>query len=151
LKKWLDVAQQFQGKDFWSDIFDESPGAPFTQDNPPHNQVRNEHEEKPKPQPATDLYQTPTEWIIVVDLPGVGKSDIKLTCIRNVLTIKGSAKYIFPEAQIIHSERLSGEFERTINLPENVEGVKPIASFRDGLLIIRIPRLAAKAYQIDIE
>lgn len=146
------MAQQFQGKDFWSEIFDETPGTPFQKTNGQNPEPQNVTQQNPTPpQPATDLYQTPSEWVIVVDLPGIEKSDISLMCVRNILTIKGEAKLLFPNARIVHSERLSGQFERTINLPESIEGIKPAAAFRDGLLIVRIPRSEEKAFKIDIE
>ena len=146
------MAQQFQGKDFWNEIFDdESSKQPFSQQNNGFREPRSDAQQTPSPQPATDLYQTSSEWIIVVDLPGISKQDIKLTCVRNALSLKGEARLIFPEAQIIHNERLNGEFERTINLPESVEGKKPVATFRDGLLIIRIPRTPMTTVQIDID
>ncbi|MGV3487677.1 MAG: Hsp20/alpha crystallin family protein [Tuberibacillus sp.] len=147
LKKWLDVAQQFQGKDFWSDIFDDGPQPPQSNQSQPQNR----QETNIIPQPTTDLYQTPTHWIVVVDLPGMDKTEIRLTCVKNTLTIKGEAKALFPEAEIIHSERLSGQFERSINLPESIEGAKPNAIFRNGLLIIHIPKSPTKTYQIEIE
>lgn len=155
LKKWLEVAEQFQGKEFWNDIFDSVGDPNFTNSNNENRAQKNNKteaiKEQPPIQPPIDLYQTGSEWIVIVDLPGIRKDDLELSIYGNTLTIKGEARPLYPNAITIHSERLGGEFERTINLPENLDDRKPLAKFHDGLLEIHIPRLRPKSFRIDIE
>ncbi len=176
LKKWLDVAQQFQGDHFWSDIFESSnpmQGAnPNTeQPNPKINPVPKERnttehvyhstyseDQTPKneppnpPQPAVDIFETDTEWILWIDLPGIHKSDIQLNLVGRRLIIKGVAHTPFPDDTLIHSERLNGTFERSINMPDNLTlNIQPNAKYKDGVLEVRLSRDKPKKHQIAID
>lgn len=178
LKKWLDVAQQFQGESFWTDLFGPSspnamgpmppadaasPSNTQTNHQPNHTSSHQQRtipvEEQPKDpktpakiKPEIDIFETETEWIIWVDLPGVKKTDIQLNLIGRNLIIKGIAKLPFPKEVIIHSERLNGSFERTISMPEtlSVQAV-PIAKFAEGILEIRLAREQPKKHHIPID
>lgn len=175
LKKWLDVAQQFQGENFWADIFDSSKqGNPQHQPNPHQNGINqamnhgsgqsgkgpvqegaspyDSNQTPASPQPAVDIFETDTEWIIVMDLPGVKKNDIQLNLVGHRLIVKGVAHLSHPDTTIIHSERLNGTFERSINMPENLSlNNLPAAKFFDGLLEVRLPRERPKKHQIKID
>lgn len=136
------MAQQFQGNDFWSALFDQST----------EQKQKDTNKSQTRPQePAIDLYQTPTAWVVVADLPGVDKSAIRLTCTGNAITIKGETKRPFQDAEALHTERFYGSFERTIQLPEATNITAPHATFHNGVLTIRIPRETPPAYSIDIE
>lgn len=169
LKKWLDVAQQFQGENFWSDIFEsgahsqtanmqnlqseQAKHAQPKQTGPASPTEKNiPVQEAPSVKPAIDIYEADHEWIIWVDLPGLQKSDIQLNLIGRQLIIKGEAPLAFPGVPLVHSERLNGTFERTINLPDNLATeAQPIAKFSDGILEIRLPRDQPKKHRINID
>ncbi|WEG14346.1 Hsp20/alpha crystallin family protein [Pullulanibacillus sp. KACC 23026] len=177
LKKWLDMAQQFQGENFWSDLFGPSNQPPMTmpqaqpdspsnaQNNQQSNQeshsgtqgtapVEASRENTPpvKSKPEIDIFETETEWIIWVDLPGVNKTDIQLNLIGRKLIIKGVAKLPFPKEALVHSERLNGSFERSITMPENLSGqAKPVAKLLEGILEIRLAREQPRKLPIQID
>ena len=169
LKKWLDVAQQFQGENFWSDIFEtnnnlQAANMPNSQGelashSKPSQPGPMSSQEKARPdqvdtsiKPAIDIFETATEWIIWVDLPGIRKSDIQLNLIGRQLIIKGVAPLPFPDVPLVHSERLNGTFERSINMPENLAtDAQPLAKFTDGILEIRLQREHPKKHKIIID
>lgn len=150
LKKWLEVAEQFQGNDFWSDIFEENKNRPI-KSNPPNQYNQSDNQTQPTPQPFYDLYQTPGEWIVLINLPGVAKEDIELSISGSLINIKGQARLLYHDVNILHSERLNGTFNRTIQLPENVGETKSLAKFQNGLLEIRIPRVKPTEHPINID
>jgi HSP20 family protein len=168
LKKWLDVAQQFQGENFWSDIFDSNNQTATQMSNPQAEQTVSSKarqpearptqektipvQEAPCVKPAIDIFETESEWIIWVDLPGLRKTDIQLNLVGRQLIIKGVAPIPFPDVHLIHSERLNGTFERTINMPDNLStDAQPLAKFTEGILEIRLQRDQPKRHKIKID
>ncbi|HET7627887.1 MAG TPA: Hsp20/alpha crystallin family protein [Bacillales bacterium] len=142
LKQWLDTARQFQGTDFWSEIFDaDERGGKQTRKRPDSTDKEMEAPLPPLELPLIDVYAKPDEWIVVVDLPGVAKEDVQLSASGNQLNIRGVARSTYHrEASAVQTERLSGSFDRTVQLPEPVNETETVAVFRDGILEIRIRR-----------
>jgi HSP20 family protein len=91
---------------------------------------------------AIDLVERPNESIVVVELPGVAKEDVKISLEGELLTIKGERKTSgLPDgARWIRSERSSGEFFRTIQLPHPVKADAVSAEMVNGVLRITLPK-----------
>lgn len=106
--------------------------------------------------PRIDLYQTDSEVVVTAELPGlVSKDDVEITATENSLTVRGEVKRAQEAAQqdYFRSERFYGTFARTIGLPAEVEPEKATASYKNGILEIRIPKAARqrqKRIQIDL-
>ena len=86
--------------------------------------------------------------------PGVDPDSLKITFANNQLTLAGEKKAINgdikPEAYH-RSERAAGRFVRTLTLPVQVETENVRADYRDGLLLITLPKAeTAKAREISI-
>lgn len=92
---------------------------------------------------AVDVYQTPTEIIVVAMIAGVKNEDLDIAITREMVVIK--AKREEPEApereKIIYKELYWGAFGRTIVLPEEVDADNSEAIEKHGLLIIRMPKV----------
>ena len=107
--------------------------------------------------PALDVAERQDAYLVHVELPGVEQSQLELSFEQNVLTIRGSKSSGFDsskdgEIRVYAAERVTGAFERSIRLPEFVDGDRISADFRDGLLAITIPKAqAARARQIEIK
>ena len=103
--------------------------------------------------PAVDIYETDThEVVIKAELPDVKKEDIDLKVENNVLTLTGERK---PEQskreQFQRVERRFGSFSRSFTLPTSVDAGQIAASYKDGVLTIRLPRREeAKPRQITV-
>jgi len=82
---------------------------------------------------------------VKAELPGIAKEDLKVTMTENTLTISGEKKKEEKvEKKDFHRiERSYGSFTRNFRLPDNVNGEKAKASFKDGVLEVRLPKTKA--------
>jgi HSP20 family protein len=103
--------------------------------------------------PAIDVSETDDEMIVRAELPGMVQEDIQLNLQENVLTLKGEKKKEEKEEQenFHRVERSYGSFSRNLTLPANVKAEQIQASFKDGVLLITLPKSEeAKAKKIAI-
>ena len=98
--------------------------------------------------PRVDVTETDKEIKVAAELPGIDEKDIDLTVARDSLTIKGEKKEEKEEngKDYYRMERSYGSFCRTIPLPVEVETEKISASYKKGILKIKIPK-SAKAIE----
>ncbi len=89
-----------------------------------------------------DVKETPSEYVLTADLPGIDQKDIEVTLDNDTLTIKGERKAEKTEKgetwQIM--ERSYGSFYRALALPFAADAAKVQASFEKGVLTIRVPK-----------
>ena len=91
--------------------------------------------------PELEITQQGNELIVRADLPGLKKEDIAIDVTENDITISGERRKEQESEQggIYRSERSYGSFSRTIRLPEGTLTDQAKASFKDGVLEIRMP------------
>jgi HSP20 family protein len=104
--------------------------------------------------PAADMYETKNEVVISAELPGMNEKDIHLSITGDLLTIQGERQW--PEgvqdASHYRRERWFGKFERTFSLPMPVEIGQVKATYRDGVLTVKLPKaeeIKPKEIKID--
>jgi HSP20 family protein len=92
--------------------------------------------------PAMDLVETKQHFILRADLPGLSQEDVKIELEDDVLTISGERKAEHEEQRegYYRIERSSGRFARSLTLPEGVDANRIEATFRDGVLEVRVPK-----------
>jgi HSP20 family protein len=104
--------------------------------------------------PPVDIYETDQhEVVLKAELPDVKREDINLTFENGVLTIKGERKFEQETTRenFQRLERRYGSFTRSFTLPNTVDASRINASFKDGVLTIRLPqREEAKPKQIAV-
>ena len=104
--------------------------------------------------PAVDIYETDThEVVIKAEVPDVKKEDIGVTVENNVLTLTGERKQdqTTKGDQFQRVERRFGSFSRSFTLPNSVDAGQIAASYKDGVLTVRLPRREeAKPKQITV-
>ena len=104
--------------------------------------------------PLIDVYETREELVVAVEVPGVREKDIHLSMTGDVLSLRGQ-RGIAAEAreESYHRiERWSGTFERHVRLPIPVQADRIRASYRDGVLEVRLPKPEeVKPREIKIE
>ena len=94
--------------------------------------------------PAVDIYDTPAEMIVTVEIPGVDQSTLDLAVTGHTLSVQGTKAPIdLPEPMLRIREREFGHFRRDITLPNDVEFDAATASVNQGVLIIRLPKRTA--------
>lgn len=92
--------------------------------------------------PSVDIFEEGGEMVVKAELPGISKENLHVTISENTLTITGEKKQEEKvEKKDYHRlERSYGSFSRSFRLPDNVNGDKAKASFKDGVLEVRVPK-----------
>jgi HSP20 family protein len=106
--------------------------------------------------PAMDVAEKADAYLINVELPGVEPSQVEINFEQNVLTIRGAKPSSFDasngEYRVYTAERVSGEFERSVRLPDFVDSERIEAAYSHGLLQILVPKAqAAQPRKIEIK
>jgi len=104
--------------------------------------------------PRVDISETPDDLIVRCELPGVSAEDIDVDINNNTLTIRGEKKQeeLTDSENYYRVERVYGRFSRSFSLPQRVEGDAVSARYKDGILLITIPKAEeAKPRKIQIE
>lgn len=94
--------------------------------------------------PPVNVFRAPEAVVIRAELPGLKPDDITVTSEQRRLTISGERKPDDGERGAYHRrERSYGRFSRSIVLPEDLDYERANAEFRDGVMTITIPLVAA--------
>jgi HSP20 family protein len=106
--------------------------------------------------PAIDVFEEDNAVVVKAELPGMKKEDISVELSNGILKIKGEKKREekVEKKNYYRTERSLGSFERRISLPAETQVDKAKASFKDGLLEIKIPKseeAKKKQRKINIE
>ena len=94
--------------------------------------------------PDVDVFEHDGKIVVRADLPGMKREDIQVSVDGDMLTIKGrrEEEKEVKEDDYYSCERSTGEFSRTVRLPEGV-GVEAVeAKYEDGVLEVTVPRPA---------
>ncbi len=140
LQEWLKIAQQHQGGDFWKNIFENKINQPFL--NNAVEDIKHDENIKLIDFPRTDVYLTETHILVLIELPGIRREDILISSSGNKLYIKVHVHPPFTNAYTVQNERVYGEHERTIELPEPIDRRRASTSFVNGLMILGYERSA---------
>jgi HSP20 family protein len=97
--------------------------------------------------PAANISETASEYIIKAELPAVKKEDVSITLQNGVITISGERKFDQEDKDenTLRVESFYGTFSRSFALPENADQDNIKAESKDGILRVRIPKVAAKS------
>ncbi len=92
--------------------------------------------------PLVDITEDEKEYVVKAEVPEMKKEDIKLNVHDDVLTISGERKYEKEEKgkKYHRVERAYGSFVRSFTMPEDADGTKVSAEYKDGVLNIRLPK-----------
>lgn len=93
---------------------------------------------------------------VSVELPGMEMKDVEVTASGDMLTIRGEKRIERQEDKTGYylSERSYGAIHRTIPLPPGVDGEKAEASFRNGVLTVKVPKTEeaqARVRRIEVQ
>ncbi len=104
------------------------------------------HESEEVGELPVDVYETPSEIIIQTLIAGVLPEHLSIGITRDVVSISGKreANKAVPNDAYQIRELYWGSFERTIELPEEVEIDGAEAIERHGMLMIKLPKLDKK-------
>ncbi len=104
--------------------------------------------------PSVDVYESDSDILIKVDMPGLNKDEIDVSIHDNVLTVKGEKKMEneVKKENYYRAERAYGSFSRSIELPSEVEADKVTAVYKNGVLDLKLGKKEeAKTKRISID
>lgn len=104
-------------------------------------------------EPFVDLYEEKDDIVAKVELPGMEKDQIEIQISDHQLTVKGEKRKEegLKAERVYHLERTYGPFTRVLDLPVEVQTDKIHASYKNGILEIRLPKTeAAKKKEITV-
>ncbi len=92
-----------------------------------------------------DLSETDDELHLSAELPGIDKDDLSVSVSGWIITIQGEKRSEEKRKDLNYYsvERSYGMFKRSFRLPTEVEPEKTEASFKNGVLTVRLPKSEA--------
>jgi HSP20 family protein len=104
--------------------------------------------------PATDIIETATAYVFELEVPGYEEQELDIEVVDHTITISGhrqDEEETTDQSLRLH-ERLEAEFERSFQLPFAADGDQLTATYRKGLLTLRVPKVAkSKPMKVPIE
>jgi HSP20 family protein len=103
-----------------------------------------------------DLYATPDEAVVIAAVPGISPENLEITYTNNTLTLSGTVPSAAESEQGQNAtwylrELWSGQFQRTVTLPFEVDPAQAEAVFEHGIVRITLPKAEwAKPHKIAI-
>ena len=93
-------------------------------------------------QPLVDVYRTRSGWLIKYELAGVRPEDVNLSINGACLTLRGVRRDSCIEENWCHyrMEISYSHFERTVELPADLERAQLTTEFRHGMLLVRVEK-----------
>jgi HSP20 family protein len=92
--------------------------------------------------PALDVWETDNDVVYAFDLPGIPEEKISIEVKDDTLTVSAEREKTeeTSEDRYYRFERRFGSFSRAIGLPQGIDEEQINASYRDGVLEIRVPK-----------
>jgi len=91
--------------------------------------------------PPVNVFRKGDDFVLIAELPGIDKSKLDIQIKDNTVRIAGTKGVNYPEKAALHRrERLSGQFDRALTLPVQIDADRTKAECRDGILALFLPR-----------
>jgi len=94
--------------------------------------------------PAVEATETPAEYVVTAELPGIEPHQVDVEIANGMLTLKGQKAEERREEDKDRAwhlwERSYGSFERSFRFPNDVNEAKVQAEFANGVLTVKVPK-----------
>jgi HSP20 family protein len=95
--------------------------------------------------PPINIFQQKEDFVAIIELPGIAKDNLQIQAKENTIRISGEKTVGYDERASAHRrERVFGVFDRTISLPVAIDPDAVRAEYRDGILVLFVPRAASE-------
>jgi HSP20 family protein len=104
--------------------------------------------------PRVEIEETPEQFVLRMDLPGVAQKDVKVHVMGDTLTIRGERRQEGSEKEgnWLRCERSYGAFERSFTLGAPVSADQVKATSKDGVLEVRVPKAEeARVREVEVK
>lgn len=91
--------------------------------------------------PKVDMFETSNAYQLMIEVPGVSQENLEVAIQGSSVIVAGLREPIDDSVKIISTERPRGHFQRTIQLPSEVEREKTTAHLQEGVLVLTLPKL----------
>ena len=129
--------------------------------SPQELQVREKRESEKKEEstapartfvPTADIFETEPALTVVLEMPGVDKSNVDISIEDNILTVHGRLDFAKYEGlQPVYTEYNVGHYRRSFSLSNKIDQGKISAEMTDGVLTLVVPKAEeAKPRRISI-
>jgi HSP20 family protein len=105
-------------------------------------------------EPAVEMYETESEVIAKAALPNIDPKQVEIVVTNDAITLKGETKHEEEHKgrNYYHREFEFGIFQRTLPLLTEVKGAEAKATYKDGVLEIKVPKSErAKATAVKVK
>lgn len=91
--------------------------------------------------PLSDIYETPDNFTILIDMPGVGPENITVDIQNNELIVNGEISHeAYTDEKILYSEYNIGHYHRHFILSDAINRDKVEAKMSEGILTVTLPK-----------
>jgi HSP20 family protein len=99
--------------------------------------------------PPTDVYETEDSFMVRVEIAGMKDADFEVAIEKNVLMIVGNRSEINERRAYHQMEIMFGKFEIAVEISVSVEVEKSSAEYKDGFLIVQLPKASPKHIEVE--
>jgi HSP20 family protein len=98
----------------------------------------------------TDIFEVDGKVKLVIELPGMTRENVKVEVKENRLNISGTKSENEDKENTVfyRTERVFGDFSRSFELSNDLDAENISAEFKDGVLIIEIPKIAPQEPEV---
>jgi HSP20 family protein len=92
--------------------------------------------------PMADIYETPDALKVILEMPGVDKSNVNVQVEDGVLTVEGRLDFSkYRDLQPLYTEYNIGHYSRSFRLSTKIDQSKIGAEMKDGVLSLVLPKV----------
>jgi HSP20 family protein len=105
-------------------------------------------------EPAVEMYESAGEVVVKAALPNIDPKQLEITVTNEAITLKGETKREteHTDRNYYRREMQYGAFMRTLPLLAEVKGAEAKASYKDGVLEVKMPKSErAKATSVKVK
>jgi len=98
--------------------------------------------------PALDVSETERSYTVKLDVPGVGKDDVKVSVEGRQVTVQASSERSEEKKdgeRVVYRERATTSYARTFTLPVEVDQAESGAKLEHGVLTLTLPKRGARS------
>jgi len=95
--------------------------------------------------PPTDVYETEDGFIVKVEIAGMREEDFEVVIEGSILRVNGNRPDLSERRAFHQMEIRFGKFEIAVEFPSPFESEESMAEYRDGFLIVNLPKKPARA------
>ena len=99
--------------------------------------------------PPTDVYETEEHCVIKVEVAGMRDEDFEVAFEDNILMIRGHRPDLSEKRAYHQMEIRFGRFEIAVEIPMVIDIEKAIAEYKDGFLVILLPKVNSKKDKVE--